>query len=216
MQSPFTGKPIKLPASEILKSLPEIFGVRLNEEPSYDVIESDGEVEIRRYETAILASVTVSKEFDDFREEAFKRLAAYIFGENDGGKKLAMTSPVLQEKKTGEKIPMTAPVIQTGGGNQWTMSFVLPKKFASKKPPSPIDPSVTLKKVETRTLAAIRYKGNNTERRMSANRMKLEAWLKAHSHYEAVGDIFWAQYDAPFVIPFLKTNEALVEVRLVQ
>lgn len=51
---------------------------------------------------------------------------------------------------------------------------------------------------------------------MAAHRAKLDAWLKAHLKYKAVGDIFWAQYDAPFVIPFLKTNEALVEVRTVQ
>ena len=48
---------------------------------------------------------------------------------------------------------------------------------------------------------------------MDANRTKLETWLKAHPSYKAVGEIFWAQCDGPFVIPILKTNEALVEVQ---
>lgn len=216
MQSPHTGKPIKLPAIEILKSLPEIFGVRLNEEPAYAVVETDAGIEVRRYEPSIVASVTISKEFDDFRHEAFNRLAAYIFGENDGGKKIAMTSPVLQQTGAGEKMAMTSPVLQAGSDRLWTMSFMLPKKFVNKKPPMPVDPSITLKTIDARTVVACRYKGNNTQKKMTANRLKLEAWLKAHTSYKAVGDIYWAQYDAPFVLPFFKTNEALVEVRTPQ
>ncbi len=214
MLSPHTGRSIKLPAAEVLKSLPEIFGIRLNEEPSYDVIESDGNIKVRRYEPTVVASVTVSKSFEDFRNEAFKRLAAYIFGENEGGKEIAMTSPVLQRQVAGERIAMTSPALQAGSGIQWTMSFVLPKEFVTKSPPTPVDPSITLKNVAAQTLVACRYKGNNTERKMAVNRLKLEAWLKAHPSCKAVGEIYWAQYDAPFVIPFLKTNEALVEVSL--
>ena len=213
MHSPHTGMSIRLPASEVLKSIPEIFGIRLNEEPAYNVVEINSGVEVRRYQPAMLASVTVSKESDDFRHEAFRRLASYIFGENDGGARLAMTSPVLQEKEIGEKIPMTAPVLQTGQGSQWTMSFMLPKEFVSKKPPTPLDPTISFQKVEARTVAACRYNGNNNQEKMDANRTKLETWLKAHPSYKAVGEIFWAQYDGPFVIPILKTNEALVEVQ---
>ncbi|MGB5389315.1 MAG: heme-binding protein, partial [Thermoanaerobaculia bacterium] len=78
------------------------------EQPSYEVLESDGQLELRRYEPYIVAETVVDAEFERAGNEGFRRLADYIFGNNRTQQKLAMTAPVSQT--TSEKIAMTAPV----------------------------------------------------------------------------------------------------------
>ena len=62
------------------------------EEPTYEVLLTVGDVEFRRYEPYVLAEVSVEGASQDRR--AFQILAGYIFGDNDGGKKMNMTAPV--------------------------------------------------------------------------------------------------------------------------
>ena len=66
----------KLPFTEILKSVPGFFGIRLEEQPKYEVIETiDEDVEIREYQPALLARLTIEGEHDKAVDEAFDRLA---------------------------------------------------------------------------------------------------------------------------------------------
>lgn len=66
------------------------------EQPSYEVVgQVGGHVEVRRYGPRLVAETTV--EADDeatARNEAFRILAAYIFGANRTQREVAMTSPV--------------------------------------------------------------------------------------------------------------------------
>ncbi len=212
MKSPYTGNDLSLPKTEVLKSIPEFFGIRLNEEPDYQVVLRDGAVEVRQYSPVIIATVTLSKKFDDYREEAFKRLAAYIFGENHGASSMEMTAPVFHQQGTGEKIPMTSPVLQTPSESGWSMSFVLPKRFTASIPPLPIDPAITLTRLNDRLIATLRYTGNNSVKKMAASRSELETWLQGQSRFRPIGATWWAQYDAPFVLNIAKRNEVQIEV----
>lgn len=197
----------KLPFSEILKSVPGFFGIRLEQEPKFEVLEHIGDdeaVEIRRYAPALLARVTIEGNHDEAVDAGFDRLARYIFGDNtpvglrggEGGEKLAMTVPVRQE--------------QTAGG--WTIGFFLSNDLEAGGAPQPLDPGIELVREPVRIVAALRYRGNNTdERRLAATRDLLAA-LAADPRWRADDEVRWAQYDAPFVIPFLKRNEAQVAV----
>ena len=68
----------------------------------YEALEKNNNIELRRYETYLAASVTFASK-KDFDEKVFRTLADYIFGNN-----ISMTSPVLTK---GEKIGMTSPVL---------------------------------------------------------------------------------------------------------
>jgi len=142
MQSPATGGKISVPLTEYLKSIPEFVGIRVNEEPTYDVLERTGDVEIRRYAPMATATVPVQAEGEEAREEAFKRLAAFIFGENQEGETLAMTSPVVEDRRE--------------------MTFVLPKRVLADGVPNPTDPSIRIAFTPSRTVAALRYGGDQT------------------------------------------------------
>ncbi len=188
-----------LPLTEILKTIPEFFGVRVNEEPAYQVIEKHGDVEIRHYEAQVMASVTVvNEDFDAFREHAFKRLAYYIFGGNFEKEKMAMTAPVLQEKS---------------GRHAWTMSFILPKGLDLSNLPQPLDEGVRVEARPAQHVAVLRYGGNNSLAKMKEHESLLEGWLQGQSAWIAMGDIYCAQDEAPFVLPIAKRNEVQIHVR---
>jgi hypothetical protein len=197
---------LSIPFTEKLKSIPEFFGLRVNEEPHYGVVKKEGDFEIRQYVPQVLASVTVPGDnFRAFRKTAFKTLAAYIFGENKKQKAenepMAMTSPVLLEKKSKKS---------------WTMSFVLPSHYTRGKAPAPKDGNVKLRDVKSYYAAVVTYSGNNTAAKIKAYEKILAAWIKTQPNLQTEGNYYSAQYDAPFVIPFLKKNEVQVKVNYLQ
>jgi len=66
-----------------VESLFGVFGVRLYEEPHYDVIDRiGGQVEIRHYAPRLAAEVDLAVTGEAGRSEAFKLLFAYIAGAN--------------------------------------------------------------------------------------------------------------------------------------
>jgi hypothetical protein len=200
----------KIPLTEKLKSIPEVVGISFNEEPKYETIEQDGPFSIRRYEKTLIARVTVEGPHKDAVPQGFKKLAAFIFGENESHTTFAMTAPVLQEDGS-EKLPMTSPVLQESRGTAWTISFIMPEKFTKENLPQPTDASIELTELPERTVAVFKYSGTNDEEKMLHAKSELEKKLKEFS-LDAISDVKWAQYDPPFTIPLLKTNEALVEV----
>ena len=206
---------LTIPLKEKLKSIPEMFGIRVNEEPHYKVLKTDGDFEIRRYDQQLIAKITMhGMSFDYFREHAFLKLAEYIFEGNSKNKNISMTSPVMQEHGAGEQVTMTSPVYQEEiGVGIWTMSFILPKEYTLKSAPKPKDKDITLEMVEPYEVACTSYSGNNTIDKIKLHERQLAAWLVEHSEYVPTGKYMIAQYDAPFVIPFLKKNEIQVKLK---
>lgn len=205
---------LHIPVSEKLKTIPEFFGIRVNEEPKYQVVKSDGDFEIRQYDPVVLAKLTMSGlSYDRYREMAFKRLANYIFGGNMAAKSASMTSPVLEEKAPSEMIPMTAPVLQEKSSEkEWTMAFILPEKYSLTTAPKPLDPDISLVSLPIFLVAVVKYSGNNSAQKITQYENKLHEWLRSQPDYLVDGLPYCAQYDAPFVLPFVKRNEIHIRV----
>lgn len=221
MEKENTKRPeLHIPLIERLKFIPEIFGLRINEEPEYKVLKTDGNFEVREYQPQVHAQLTIQNEnFDRFRELAFTRLAAYIFGGNTQKENLAMTAPVMQQQGApvvtdGETLPMTSPILQSHTDEAtWTMSFILPSKVIDfYHAPTPIDPDIKLGIRPAHTVAVVKYSGNNTLEKMKEHERELNLWLAQNKEFQAVGKSAAAQYDAPFTIPFVKRNEIHMEV----
>jgi hypothetical protein len=187
----------KIPLREKIKSVPGFFGLHLNEQPPYKILMRNGPLELRAYAAQTLAQVTIDASFERYRKAAFMKLARYIFGDNADCTTVAMTSPVLQED---------------AGESAWRMSFILPHHYTAATAPKPSDPDVRVISQPPRVVLVMRYSGNNTERKMRAMARKLSKWIHGHPLYRQISDVWWAQYDAPKTIPFLKRNEAHVEV----
>ena len=159
------------------------------EEPDYEVLETIGDVEIRRYSPYIVAEVTVSGPSAD--TQAFRILAGYIFGKNT----------------TGEKMSMTAPV-ETRGAEH---AFVMERKYTLETLPKPEDERVQLRRKAPRVVAARRFSGRWTERNFSQHRELLLKQL-AELGVAVTGNPELARYNSPFTPWFLRRNEIIVPV----
>lgn len=188
-----------------------VFGIRSEETPKYEVLKSEGDMEIRAYSGYIVAKTTVKGEFKAVQGEAFRILAGYIFGNNEKKQTLSMTAPVVQEKSSGnEKLAMTAPVVQSASENGWVMTFMMPSEYKLADLPTPKDKRVILEEIPPKVFGVIRFSGLGRQDPDKASELK--AWLVASGKYEILGEPSFAGYDPPWTIPFLRRNEMMYEL----
>jgi hypothetical protein len=187
------------------------------EEPTYEVVKSYPEFELRRYEPFLVAETEVDGDFDEVGSQAFRILAAYIFGENKSQAKMEMTAPVNQRPAAGEgeKMAMTAPVSQrskgSGGSDTFVLSFVMPSGYSLDSLPVPLDPRVLLREEPAKLMAVRSYSGRWTEANYRENESLLLAAVKKAGLTPVAAPVY-ARYNSPFSLPFLRRNEAMVEV----
>ncbi len=181
----------QIPLREKLKSIPAFVGIRLDYEPEYVVQHEFGNIEIREYRRMVTARFSMKASHDDFEEPAFKALADYIFSHG-----IEMTIPVFKERED----------------DVWTMSFVLPHETKVERAPSPDHKSVTLLEIPRQKVAVLRYSGNNTLEKMLDAELELRQWLRARPEYNILDGPFWAQYDQPATLPFMKRNEVMFKI----
>ena len=182
------------------------------EEPAYEVVrELSPDTELRAYAPMIVAEVVVPG--DDPRDAVdagFKRLADYIFGANQPRERIGMTAPV-QSARAGERIGMTAPVQTAGSPAAWTVGFVMPSRYRMDTLPRPNDPTIRLREVPARQVAALRFSGRWNPVRFAERQQVLMRDLEA-AGLAPVGEPWSAQYNPPWIPGFLRRNEVLVEV----
>ncbi|MDY8107802.1 heme-binding protein [Fulvimarina sp. 2208YS6-2-32] len=170
------------------------------EEPGYDVVREDDEVEIRDYESMIVAETVKSGYHEKARRAGFDTLYDYIAAKNRGGKSIKMTTPVLQQLSDSD-----------GHTKGWAIRFVMPKKHTMASLPDPAQSDVALKEVPARRVVAIRFSGNFNATLASKKLMTLYNYL-ADNNLSQKGDPEYAFYNPPWTPGFMKRNEILIEV----
>ncbi|RTL85165.1 MAG: heme-binding protein [Hyphomicrobiales bacterium] len=180
------------------------------EHARYSVVASAGDFEIRDYAPQIVAETTVAGERDAAIKEGFRRLAGYIFGDNAGAGKIAMTAPVEQQPQ-GQKIAMTAPVAQARAGDAWVVRFTMPAELTMASLPKPNNAAVRLAQAPGKRIAALRFSGLAGDDDLAANEAKLVEELNIRG-LGAKGPAVYAFYDPPWTLPWNRRNEILVEV----
>ncbi len=183
---------MNLPISEMLKSIPGVVGIRLEEELPYTLIRKEGDFELRHYDEFTLAQTFVRGTYEEASDVAFKRLANFIFGKNSGNLTTSMTTPVFLDKET----------------DGWTMSFYIPKEVEWL---SPNDPTVKVEKHPAKDVVAYRYSGTQTVEAMEKAKAELLKFVDEQK-IKAISDVWWAQFDQPMSIPMTKRNEAIVKI----
>jgi len=182
------------------------------EQPEYTVVHTEGDIEYRQYDSYLVSETIIENagSYEDAGNEGFRRLFRYISGGNQSQSKIAMTVPV-QQTPQSEKIAMTVPVQQQNSAEGWRVTFMLPSQYTLETAPQPQDPRVQVREVPARLVAALRFSGRWTDRNFEGKKRILLASMEADS-VQSLGEMQSAMYSAPYIPPFMRRNEVMVEV----
>ena len=177
--------------------------------PDYQVISSNGNIQIRSYPPLLMAEVTVTGDRKTAANRGFRILASYIFGDNHtqpgSQQQIAMTAPVIQH--THQKIAMTAPVLETKEGeNKWVIQFIMPAQFTRNTLPQPNDTRISIVEQPTQQVIAIRFNGRATPENLEKHRQKLEHYIK-QNNIKICSTAQYAFYNPPWTLPVFRRNE---------
>jgi hypothetical protein len=178
------------------------------EEPAFQVISRDAKIEIRQYTPFIVAQTYVDGDMDDAGNQGFRRIADFIFGNNqtpgsDTSNKIAMTAPVTMEPRDANATMKSA--------NKWRVHFVMPKQYTMANIPKPKNNAVELAEVSEKYYAVLTYSGFNTLNRVQEKTTELMEWLKEKS-ITPKGTPQLSRYDPPWTLPMWRRNEIMIEI----
>lgn len=174
------------------------------EHPKYTVVKSHGAIEIREYESQLVAQVTVEGPRDEAINNGFKKLADFIFGNNQADNQISMTAPVQQSKNS--KIAMTAPVQASSQDKGWTIEFIMPAEYTLDSLPKPNNEEVSIIQRPSYHVISIRFSGYNSDANLSEHLAKLDTFVQ-DNNINTIGEPIYAFYNPPWTLPFLKRNE---------
>lgn len=179
------------------------------EQAKYEVVRSQGDIEVRLYPPMIVAEAEVTGDRKEAINEGFRIIADYIFGNNISKKNVAMTAPVVQQQS--EQIAMTAPVTQEGNRGQWKVRFVMPSSYTMATLPKPNNDVVKLVEMPSKRFAVIRFSGMAGEASLKDHTDELNNFITARK-LSALSPPSYAFYNPPWTLPFLRRNEVMIEV----
>ena len=164
----------------------------------YKTISTDGEFELRHYDSLIVVSAPMPGGMDA-PNNAFRELFGYISGDNNADQKIAMTAPVFM-----------------GLDNQDYMQFVMPADLTIETTPLPEGENVSVEEIKGLNVAVIGFSGRLTERNVKKNRGLLEDWIAHNDTVAPAGKAIAAGYNGPFTIPAMRRNEVLIPVEVLK
>jgi len=163
------------------------------EEPVFELAKQEGAFEVRIYPALVAAQVSVNGTRSEAVNAGFRLLADYIFGNNQGKQKIAMTAPVMQT--------------QTDGA--WTVQFVMPKTYTLQTLPTPNNAQVRLVQLPPTRFAVLRFSGLASEADIAEKTTALNAFIDKHQLRRA-GAPTLARYNPPWTPWFMRRNEIMV------
>jgi hypothetical protein len=188
------------------------------DEPEFKRVIEDGDFELREYPGFIVAETWLTGDFDAASRAGFRRIAAYIFGDNQGAggasRKIAMTAPVTVEAAPpGEVLDVSAmPVHVQADADRWRIHFVMPAQYSLADLPAPNDASVVLREVGAHRMAVVRFSGFTTRASLGEQSERLSQWVESRGLTTNASPQV-ARYDDPFTLPWRRRNEIMVEVQ---
>ncbi len=165
------------------------------EKQKYRVVKTEKGFELRYYPPATFATVKSSaKSYRELSGSGFRKIAGYIFGDNESSTKIAMTSPVHMDINEKES----------------SMSFVMPSNYDVKSLPKLNDARVEIHQTPGEYAAVIEFGGfaNDASIRKHAEELKQ---LLDQKGIKTIGNFRYLGYNPPYQI-IARKNEIVVAV----
>lgn len=179
--------------------LASILGSRAEQTP-YQILSLEGDVELRAYDTVLIAECEIAGEREASINKGFRVLAAYIFGQNQAA-----------DIEKSQAIAMTAPVSQFPSQGKWITRFNMPAGFTLKTLPKPLNQAITIREIPAKRFAVIRFSGIASETVLAEKTRQLEAFVQKHSLKTLAAPIY-AFFNPPWTLPFMRRNEIMIEI----
>jgi hypothetical protein len=165
------------------------------EKQAYKVIKKEDEFEIRYYPPATFATIQSSaKNYRELSGSGFRKIAGYIFGNNESSSKIAMTTPVHMD-------------INDEGSS---MSFVMPSAYDINNLPRPNDANVKLHQTTGEYVAAIAFGGFANDASIKKYAAELEKAL-GNKGIKSIGHFRYLGYNPPYQLVG-RRNEVVIEI----
>ncbi len=172
-----------------------VISTNRTEKQAYKVIKKEDEFEIRYYPPATFATIQSSaKNYRELSGNGFRKIAGYIFGNNESSSKIAMTTPVHMD-------------INDEGSS---MSFVMPSAYDINNLPRPNDANVKLHQTPGEYVAAISFGGFANDASIKRYAAELEKGL-GNRGIKSIGHFRYLGYNPPYQLVGRK-NEIIVTV----
>lgn len=168
----------------------------MSEKLAYQVIEELGDFEVRLYPPHILVSTNEPGSMATAGNQAFRRLASYIFGGNNARQSIAMTTPVIQAQNA----------------EGFTTSFVMPATMSMREMPATSDPSLSFSQQPGGKFAAVTFAGLASQGLFDSKADLLKRLLQS-KNLVVSGPAIYARYDGPWTPFFLRRNEVLIPLQ---
>lgn len=164
------------------------------EQYPYVVLKEFDDFEVRKYEAALFSTVKLNESsYEESSSKGFRQLAGYIFGDNEQGQKIAMTSPVAMEIDSNTK-----------------MMFMVPAQYEESSLPKPTNKNIQFERREAKTMAAVKFGGWANDKKIEEFEKKLTLALE-RENIKTIGKFMYFGYNAPYEI-LNRRNEVVVEV----
>ena len=163
-------------------------------EPNYSLLKKDGNIEIRQYNSYVIAKTSIPIDGKD-DNNMFRTLASYIFGGNENN----------------QSIPMTAPVTTYQDNDKYNMVFYMLDAENIDDMPEPNGQNILFENFNLGKCAVISFSWFSSESRVNSHTDKLKKYLK-DNNLTATSSFMVNRYDPPWRMPFMRRNEVLVQI----
>ncbi len=168
--------------------------VSKTEQHRYEILKQYDGFEVRRYDPAVFTEVALQG--GSYRANSgngFRILAGYIFGGNDRGESIAMTSPV---------------VMQLGTNGAERMRFMVPSDYRPDDLPKPNHPGITFETTDSMIVAALTFGGWADDENIAGYCKTLGDLLEAEG-IQHEGKFSYLGYNPPYEV-VNRRNEVVV------
>ena len=164
-------------------------------EPNFTVISKYDNIEIRQYDKYVIAKTSIPKKNSSLDDNMFSVLAGYIFGGNNQGK----------------SIPMTTPVITKESDSSYDMIFFMLDSNTPNDLPTPNSSKINLETFSMGKIISIRFGMWATEERVLKYKTILDQFIK-DNNITISSNLMIAQYNSPWIMPPFRRNELMYQI----
>jgi len=188
-----------------------VLGQRYGEEALYATLFSDGDYEIRLYESLIIAQTASEGGYLPATRSGYQRLTDYVSGNNFAQQTVSVNAPQAAGV-TKSNIELTTPYYEEFLDGVWLTSVAMPEQYSLATLPKPADGSITFETLPRMKAAVITFSGYRSERLITSKANQLLQWVR-QENLQAISPPRSVIFDSPLTIPGLRRHEIHINVK---